>query len=213
MPVEIAPDASSPVATSDGSAILFVRNGDLWKADADGRQARQIVSGPVLAPVLSSDDRQVVFLSTRSGVQSPWIAPLEGGEPTEIARVFAAPVDVSPDGDRLLFLSVNAQNQGAITVCDLPGCANRRALPVPANFGEDWMIRWTPDGRVAYRDTSRSNIWAQPLDGGAPRQITQFADREIASFAWSRDGKRLAMIRTTTTNDIVLFRGLSKSRR
>jgi Tol biopolymer transport system component len=212
MPVEIASDASSPVATSDGRTILFVRNGDLWKADADGRQARRIVSGGAMAPVLSRDDRQVIFLSTRSGVQSPWIAPLEGGEPTEIARVFAAPVDVSPDGDRLLFLLVDAQNQGAITVCDLPGCANRRTLPRPANFGEDW-IRWTPDGRVAYTDRGGSNIWAQPLDGGAPRQITQFADREIASFAWSRDGSRLAMIRTTTTNDVVLFRGLRKSHR
>jgi Tol biopolymer transport system component/predicted Ser/Thr protein kinase len=214
MPVEIAPDASAPVATSDGRAILFVRNFDLWKADADGRQARQIVSGPVFAPVLSRDDRQVVFVSNRSGEQSPWIVPIEGGEPTEIASVFAAPVDVSPDGGRLLFLSVDAQNQGAITVCDLPGCANRRTLPLPANanFRED-RIRWTPDGRAAYRDTSGSNIWEQPLDGGAPRQITQFADREIARFAWSRDGKRLAIIRTTTTNDIVLFRGLGKSRR
>jgi serine/threonine protein kinase/Tol biopolymer transport system component len=213
MPVEIARDASSPVGTSDGSAVLFVRNGDLWKADADGRQARQIVSGPVLAPVLSPDDRQVVFLSTRSGVQSPWIAPLEGGVPTEIVSVFAAPVVVSPDGSRVLFESVDTQNQVTIISCDLPGCANRRSLPPPANSRVGW-IRWTPDGRAgAYVDRSGSNIWAQPLDGGAPRQITHFADREIASFAWSRDGSRLAVIRTTTTNDIVLFRGLGKSHR
>ena len=72
-------------------------------------------------------------------------------------------------------------------------------------------MRWTPDGQsIAYVDTTGSNIWSQPLDGGPPRQITHFSDRYVASFAWSRDGKRLAVARTTTTNDIVLLRGLKK---
>jgi hypothetical protein len=31
------------------------------------------------------------------------------------------------------------------------------------------------------------------------------------AFAWSRDGKRLAIGRVTITNDIVLFRGLRPS--
>ena len=52
------------------------------------------------------------------------------------------------------------------------------------------------------------NIWSFPLAGGDPRQITNFTDRTIESFAWSRDGTRLAVLRTTTTSDIVLLRGL-----
>ena len=49
----------------------------------------------------------------------------------------------------------------------------------------------------------------QALSGGAPRQLTRFTDRRpIESFAWSRDGKRLAIARVTVTNDIVLFEGL-----
>jgi hypothetical protein len=49
----------------------------------------------------------------------------------------------------------------------------------------------------------------QPLDGGRPSQLTRFTDtRPIGSFAWSRDGKRLAIARVTVTNDIVLFRKL-----
>ena len=68
-------------------------------------------------------------------------------------------------------------------------------------------VAWTPDGRgVAY--ASDGNIWVQPLGGGAPRQLTRFTDRRpIQCFAWSRDGKRLAMTRSTQTNDIVLFKG------
>jgi len=41
-------------------------------------------------------------------------------------------------------------------------------------------------------------------------QLTHFTDRTIADFAWSRDGKHLALVRTTATSDIVLFKGLKK---
>jgi Tol biopolymer transport system component len=60
---------------------------------------------------------------------------------------------------------------------------------------------------VAY--VREGNVWVQPLGGGAPRQLTRFAEnRPIGSFAWSRDGKRLAITRSIATHDIVLFRGL-----
>jgi hypothetical protein len=33
----------------------------------------------------------------------------------------------------------------------------------------------------------------------------------IDDFAWSRDGQRLAISQSTTTNDVVLFKGLKHS--
>jgi hypothetical protein len=53
-------------------------------------------------------------------------------------------------------------------------------------------------------------IWVQPLDGKPPHQLTHFTDRTIGDFAWSRDGKRLAIARVTVANDIVLFKGLKR---
>jgi hypothetical protein len=50
----------------------------------------------------------------------------------------------------------------------------------------------------------------QPLDGKPPHQLTHFTDRTGTDFVWSRDGKRLAIARSTTTNDIVLFTGLKQ---
>ena len=71
--------------------------------------------------------------------------------------------------------------------------------------------RWTPDGRGIAYVGPQSNLWVQPLDGKPLRQLTHFADgRPIADFAWSRDGKRLAIARATLANDIVLFKGLRK---
>ena len=73
-------------------------------------------------------------------------------------------------------------------------------------------MKWMSDGRsFAYIGPSSSNIWAQTLDGKPPRQLTHFTDnRQIADFAWSRDGKRLAIARATVTNDIVLIKGLKR---
>ena len=80
-------------------------------------------------------------------------------------------------------------------------------LPAPAPT----RIKWTRDGRgIAYAGPG-SNLWVLPLDGTPPRQLTRFTDgRTIANFAWSRDGKRLAIARATVTDDIVLFKGLWK---
>jgi hypothetical protein len=62
------------------------------------------------------------------------------------------------------------------------------------------ISRWTPDSRgIAY----------YTIDPGG--QVTHLTDnRIIEDFAWSRDGKRLAVSRSMTTNDIVLFKGLKR---
>jgi hypothetical protein len=51
------------------------------------------------------------------------------------------------------------------------------------------------------------NLIVQPLDGSGPKPLTGFTDRVITDFAFSADGKRLAISRLVTTNDIVLFKG------
>ena len=90
------------------------------------------------------------------------------------------------------------------------------------------------DREVAFlsQKGGQQSPWIVSLDGGAPTRITQmFAlgqidaspdgkpirqlthftdDRRITNYAWSRDGTRLAIARGTTTNDIVLFKGLRR---
>ena len=62
---------------------------------------------------------------------------------------------------------------------------------------------------VAFIRTSGgvSNIWTQPLDGGEPKQLTDFKDQRIFNFAWSRDGKQLALSRGVVNSDVVLISG------
>jgi Tol biopolymer transport system component len=181
----------------------------LWKGDADGRHAVHLVSCQAIWPVVTADDRQVIFLTSRSGVQSPWIVSIDGGPPTQLADVATSELAVSRDG-RLVFPSRDAQNRRVFVVCDLPACTARKTV-MPPMFASS-LVRWMPDGRnLAYIDASTgSNLWVQPLDGSSPHQLTHFTDRTITDFAWSHDGKRLAISRATTANNIVLFKGVRR---
>jgi Tol biopolymer transport system component len=214
--VDLAEQALAGVATSDGRTIVFMRSAGrdtgLWKKDGEDAAPVQLVSGTAWYPRITGDGKYVLFFSDRSGIISPWMVPIGGGEPREIVRGFAAfnSVDVSPDGRRLLLLSSDSQNHFFFVVCDFPACSNRKTIPFPANFAfrEE---RWTPDGKgIAYLDAGYANLWSVPVDGGKPQQITHFTDRSIAGYAWSPDGTRLAVVRATTTNDVVLFKGLRR---
>ena len=70
------------------------------------------------------------------------------------------------------------------------------------------FYEWTLDGRaVAYINSQHgvSNIFTRPLDGGKPLQLTDFKADRIFSFAFSPDGRQLAISRGTTNDDVVLI--------
>ena len=116
-------------------------------------------------------------------------------------------VAVSPDGHQLAFtyqegspiplnkLSVVSASGGTpLFVCQLP-------------IGADGL-HWSPSGKaLQYRLTRNgsSNIWEQPLAGGAPRQITNFTSGLIFAFAWSRDGKQLLLSKGNENSDVILI--------
>ena len=51
-----------------------------------------------------------------------------------------------------------------------------------------------------------SNLWLQPINGGAPKPLTDFKENQITAFAWSPDGKQLALSRGVRTKDVVVLR-------
>jgi Tol biopolymer transport system component len=205
--------AASPAATSDGRTMAFVSASPddhltLWTATADGRRIAQLApQTPYQQVVVTPDDQFVLYTSLTGGSSAAiWMVPIGGGSPTKLADGTNA--DVSPDGKSMVFIAPEPGNRAALVVCGLPGCTSPKEVGL-VEFRTP-AVRWvaTGDG-IAY--PSQGNLWVQPLDGGAPRQLTRFTDgRAIGSFAWSRDGKRLAIARLTVTDDIVVFTGLKQ---
>ena len=207
---EAVAGANASAASANGRLIVYAtaaESGDgagLWKAFGDGRPPVRLLAENAI-PRLSGDGRYVVFLSRRTGVQTPWIVSIDGGEPTQLDTGFVptSAFDISRDGKAVAFV----RGERELTVCDLPACTNKRTLAIPRRgLGS---IRWLPDGRgIAIKDATSTNLLVQPLDGRPAYPITNFTDRDIFDFAWSHDGNRLAIMRAVITNDIVLFKGL-----
>ena len=194
---------------SDGTIVFrAVADQDgLWKVARDGQRPIEIAKGSVSYPFISPDAQGVVFSSRMSGPQTLWHVPASGGTATQLLDV---PIgindhsDVSPDGHSIVFRLANQW-----TMCELPSCTSRRVIGPARGL----KPRWLPDGRgFAYLENFNpsANLWVQPLDGSEPRQLTHFTDGKWSGhFAWSRDGKQLAISRAMQGSDIVVFRGLN----
>jgi dipeptidyl aminopeptidase/acylaminoacyl peptidase len=218
---EIVPDAYGFAATADGRTIVHMRGlrgsfEGLWKNDGSGRPSVRLVNGEFAAnPLLTPDGQRVAFVAIRSGIQTPWVVPVDGGDAVEVAHlavgVGAQTFDISPDGRRWSLATVNEAGEPTLVVCDWPSCSNRRNFAVLSDF--DAPLRWTRDGQaIAFVSQRGTNIWSMPLDGTAPRPITKFTEtaarRKIADYAWSPDGTRLAIVFLTTSEDVVLISDL-----
>jgi Tol biopolymer transport system component len=55
------------------------------------------------------------------------------------------------------------------------------------------------------RDGNTDNLYTIPLDGSAARKLTNFTSDHIECYAFSPDGKRLAISRGNETTDVLLF--------
>jgi Tol biopolymer transport system component len=213
-PREIVSGGVWPSSSSDGATVVFSAVGregqddGLWRADANGRQPVRLVERRSTRARITPDNRSVIFISVGGGLQSAWIVPLDGGAARQVVKAWAGDFDVSPDGRSLAVLSRDDLGRSTVFVCRLPSCTDRRGWPGNDRSRTGAQIRWTPDGRgLAF--VSGPNVSVQPLDGTPAYQLTRFTDGyAIVDFAWSRDGKHLAISRSTTTNDIVLFKGL-----
>jgi Tol biopolymer transport system component len=90
------------------------------------------------------------------------------------------------------------------------GGAPARYVDLPGDVApQRGGMRWHPDGRSICFVLDRPpvpNLWCQPVDGGAPRQLTHFQTEFLHTFALSADGSQVAVSRGVETSDLVLMR-------
>jgi TolB protein len=180
--------------------------------DADGGNLKQLTEGPGDFIARSSPDgRWVVFPSARSGSTRLWKVSIDGGEPVRITDKFTEAPIVSPDGSLIACVfredQPNAPNK--VAIIPFAGGGPIKLLDIPQSFNRTAGLRWMPDGRtLTFIDTINgvSNIWSLPLEGGPPKQLTDFKTDQIFWFDFSRDGKQLALSRGTQTSDVILIR-------
>jgi Tol biopolymer transport system component len=197
-------------ACNDGKHIVYstYRDGtfELWRADADGSNPVKLVGQAVVGLGLClPDSRSVIY--AHNGVI--WRISMDGGTPEKTDLPFAQ-FGFSDDSKLRYQVSQKVEGgnfQGKIVVMPAGGGAPLATVDMPYGMQSP---RFTPDNKaIAFLLTRNraTNIWQQPLTGGPMVQITHFPSGDIFSFAWSKDGKKLAFSRGTRKTDVVMMSG------
>ena len=203
-----------PQMTPDGRFIVFTlsRNGieNVWRMDADGGNLKQLTSGAGEPdPNISPDGKWIIYQKFENP-NTLWKVSIEGGVPVQLTSTLSYSPTVSPRDGMIAYVfndaAANMLRRVAIISPDGGAPLKTFALPPTAN---NFKMRFTPDGRaLAFLDSrgGGANIWAIALDGnGEAKPLTDFKTEKIFDFAWSLDGKQLAVIRGTAISDAVLI--------
>ena len=209
-------DAESNIDVSpDGRYIVYMAarpggNDQIWRMNIDGTNVIPLARGDYYhyVPRVSPDGKWVVFGSFKSGVPRLWKVSIDGGESIKVSDLAFNAVGFLPDGTKLYGEYFDDQISPArfraaivafdtgqlVKVFDLPDGANRFVLP---------------DEKTLIYNAKKSdvdNLWSQPIDGGEPKQLTKFTTENSYNFAPSRDFKKYAITRGTSSSDIILIK-------
>ena len=203
--------------TREGKYIVYQLEGKIWRIDSSGGNALQLTHGVRdVHPDASGDSRFVVYASFTgwspgiAGKPTLWKIPIEGGRATELSPAAASIPKVSPDGKLIAFeYFPGADPQLSphfIAILNSEGGSPVRIFDKLPAIASD--VFWAPDGKAlqfVVASQRVGNVWAQPLNGAPPSEVTHFNTDQIFTFAWSRNGRQLAMARGKTTRDVVLI--------
>jgi Tol biopolymer transport system component len=199
-----------PSICGDGRHVVFESSRDgssIWRMEPDGSHPTRLTDGKLdHAPECSPDGKWIYYTSERSGRPTLWRIPIDGGKSTELTQEMIYDVLLSPSGRLVYYATFEVLGSPPRWVVITANGGKRvYSFDRPINFNSP---SWAPDERGLDYVSNRggvNNIWRQPLDGGAPKQITHFTSGRIFGFAWSRNGKWLSLARGETSSDVILL--------
>jgi serine/threonine protein kinase/Tol biopolymer transport system component len=212
-----------PTVSPDNRYLVFHSNRSgifqIWRTERDGSRPKQLTFGKTESTwaSFSPDGKWVVYQHFEEGSPfSIWRVSIDGGTPEKIAEGMTIRVTFSPDGKLVAFWyndqAENSRWRLKVVQFDSGATFNIFDVAQTVQVGWDSPLHWSSDGRyVTYVDHRGGvdNIWGQPIDGGAPKQLTNFAESKIFSFDWMKDGGLVAS-RGVISSDVVLIKDANR---
>lgn len=205
-----------PVVSPDGRYVVYWSaegGGRLFRIDVGGGSPVQLTSGVVGdKPDISSDSKWVLYSTYIDGKPAIVRMPIGGGEPQRVFDGLATNPRYSRDGKYFacLVLDEKSQRFNRIAIVPAEGGEAITKLEAPPSIIVGIGLVWTPDGKgityLGFRG-EKTDMWIQPIDGGKPKQVTDFAPPSIVRREYSRDGKQIAIVRGEATTNAVLITG------
>ena len=220
---------ANPISTPDGRFIIFNSNRStvqgIWRMNADGSNAVRLTNPENAIDAhfqATNDSKNIIFArQKRDGSKSTLMkVSIEGGEPTPLL-VDSKSSDllprISPDGKNLAYQTLEYDGKTsnfkkAVKVLNLNGATIENSNK-ETELSLDAYFRWSPDSKsltyVKREDTE--NLWSISLADKKEKPITEFNSGNITNFTWSRDGKKLFIVRGIVNSDLILVKDSRKS--
>ena len=207
----------TPCVTGDGKYIFYNINGNdrggAARIDIDGKNLKFLENKWNVGCAPASSDI-AYFSAGPAGHAEFFRDSAELNSPQSLSTKGLQDFTLAPDGKSAAY--VTWEETKRINVGEVLSLKDQSVktftYPTTAvqKYSENqFVLRWTADGKnlsFVNDESGYANIWLLPLNGDKPKRITNFNDNFIFSFAWSPDGKRLAVSRGTLTSDAVIFK-------
>ena len=193
-PIMLERTAAIPLGwSSDGTRLLFERNGDVFIRDADGSET-QLTNGIVNSATISPDGSRVVYVGL---VRSPgggccihglYAVDADGGPAVKLVEAQNTVEDptFSPDGTQIAYVDGSGDHDHHVWVMNADGSNAREVLSRDC-VCQVHGLAWSPRGdRIAIAIEGTISTFAP--DGSDFTPIITGGDRPY----WSGDGSRIA---------------------
>ncbi len=179
---------------------------NLWRTDMGGSNPTQVTFGRNERHPQCSPDGKWLYYVEDTENQSLKRIPAGGGNPEAVIDEPSDGYHLSPDGAMVATLDVRELDHKL--VLNIFSIAEKKTTYHDVDQRASDPISFSPDGKaVVYtvREKGIDNLWLQPLDGSAYRQLTHFTTERMMNFHFSADGSQVAIERGHFDSDAVLL--------
>jgi len=216
----------NPYVSPDGSFIYYesFKNGgyDIWRMNADGANPQQVTKTPETVEKIMSltpDGKSIVYYQRdkEKGLPAIFQINVETGAASAILQDEKQYPDggkLSPDGKNLLYINApinfdtGVMPQASLYIAPFDGKTLGEPKQILKTLNSN-QYKWSPDGKsIFFTDLSSGNtdIWSLNPNDGKRTKITNFNLESIVRYAFSADGKKIYLVRRSTTQDIILVK-------
>jgi TolB protein len=205
---------TTPVASPDGRYIVYASSaagGHIVRIDSDGSNPTVLSSLPGADNAdISLDSQWVIYSAWENGVSKVFRVPINGGQSVALTSYRAIEPRYSRGGTRIACFIPNEKTQNWTRLAIIPaeGGEPLKIFDAPPNTNISRGPIWTPDDKgitVVIAPGEKQNLWLQPVDGGEGKQMTDFEVPGIARREYSRDGKRIAIVRAQGVGNAIMI--------
>ncbi len=184
---------------------------NLWIMRTDGSEQKELIAGQNHSDPSCPGDGKWAYYLDRDDRNYLKRVSVPDGKTEALVEKSVGGYAISADGKKILISDVRPFDHKEMwRVLDV---GTRKAEYYEADQRMMDGATFSPDGKDAVyivREKGVDNLWTRPLEGGTPKQLTQFPGELIFGYRYSRDGKKLAIIRGHVESDAVLFHDVEK---